>query len=416
LTAATPATPATPASPATARPPPAITVLWRDLPGAPVEGGRARRFGIVAGAGDAADVRRLSIPAGGRRLARAASYVTALAQALAAAITTPAPRVLLFYPDLPAFMPARWWKLPLLAAWLALLRAVLSLRGRELFVDVVDVPRWQAVSLHYELPLPAGVLRAVERLVFGLADRVTVTTATVARELALDLSLPRSRFRVLVNGSHAWIGRLPRARTGGRERSQRPDPVVRFIYLGCLDRTQDRGIRRMCRAFIAASRDPIELVLIGESGDWIPGEFPAPGLRVLPPLPEADCVPWLRSSHFALIPYPTAGYYRTVCPTKLALYAQAGVPVVATPMDEVRVLVERHRLGECLEPEEVFARWRELVDRYEDYTGGTDLEALTWESAVRRAGLLEPAGTDPATGPSGSGARRSARRAARRSP
>ena len=77
-----------------------LDVLWQDpRPGAVVEGGRSRRLGILSGLGDAA---RLHVF--GRQ-----SYIFRFIESLK--IARRGGDVLVFYPDLPLFLPARAWKI-----------------------------------------------------------------------------------------------------------------------------------------------------------------------------------------------------------------------------------------------------------------------------------------------------------------
>ncbi|MBI4864970.1 MAG: hypothetical protein HY815_32630 [Candidatus Riflebacteria bacterium] len=355
---------------------PELTALWRERPGPVLEGGRARRHHILGALSDRVRVHRLPLPAGPGAIDRLQAFAGALLEGLRVAATVRTGALLLFYPDLPCFVPARAVKVPLMILWVVAVRLLLTARGRRLVVDVGDVPRWQALSLNYDLPAPWWLLRMAELVVFRCADRVTVASRGMARDLALDLSLPEARLAVLPNGAPRRLLEL------GPPVRPAPGPSIRCIYVGSLDPAQDRGVRALCRAFLARDDPRCELVLIGENGGWIDEEFCSDRIRAFGPIPEDDCVPWIRSSHFALIPYPVDRYYRIVYPTKLALYALSRVPILSSRLPEVVDPIERHRLGECLEPDRVFGRIDELVARYRDFAGGVDLEALTWEAAV----------------------------------
>jgi glycosyltransferase involved in cell wall biosynthesis len=341
---------------------PDVCVLWRDRDGPVLEGGRARRVNLVKALGDRAEVCRL-----------AGSYVDVWIASLVAAARTPARAVLVWFPDLPVWMPASLAKLPFALAWLALLRLILSVRGRALVADVGDVPRYQCTSLNYELSGGQFVWTVLERALFRLADRIAVTNDVIASWLARDHALPPERFRVVVNGAPRALLDVPRRSEPG---------AARFVYVGNLDATQDRGIRALCRAFASRAPGDAELVLIGEGGAWIERELATPGLRVLDAMPEERTYEWLARADFALIPYPTGGYYPAVCPTKLALYALARVPILSTDMEVSRALIERHGLGEVLAPAEVFARWPALAEKYRAFAGGRDLERLSWDAAA----------------------------------
>jgi hypothetical protein len=90
----------------------------------------------------------------------------------------------------------------------------------------------------------------------------------------------------------------------------------------------------------------------------------------------------VRSCDCAVVPYPLGGYYRSVCPTKLAFYALCRVPVLATPMDEVRGPIERHALGEIRDLTTWFESWPALSRQFRGFAGGRDLDRLTWDAAI----------------------------------
>lgn len=355
---------------------PSIAVLHRDpMPGPVREGGKARRAGLLAALKDA-QVHHLAISCRGSSdtlEGRLVPYFLALRQALAVAAHTDAPRLLLFYPELPGLHPARGFKLPLILAWLLVLRWICTARHIRLQVDVGDIPRWQHPSLGLPLSMWPSLHRLVERVLFGLADRVTCATDALADDLAADLGLPRVRFAVVPNAAHPPAGPRP-ARPPGRRR---------FIYVGGLSRA--RGLETLCREFVTKAPPDCELVLIGEDGDWISAAFPR--VRVLPAQPEEDCAREVAASDFALIPYPTTGYYRTVVPMKLPLYAVARTPIISTALQASKSVVERHGLGECLPVEEMFADVSALEKRYAGFTGGTDLDVFEWPASA--TALLE---------------------------
>lgn len=391
-----------------------VAVLLRDHEGPVLEGGRARRFHIVRALGDRAEIHRLATPSGSDFATRSRAYLRSLVEGVLVALRTSAPRLLLFYPDLPGFVPARSWKVTVLLAWLCILRLVLTLRSKRLIVDVGDIPRWQYPALNLSLPVSPALLRLLEYWLFLLADQVTLSTSSLASRLSCDLGITPSRFVVLANGAPASLANLELPGAGpplaSQIGSERPPPIggsrtfdptgsvrrqescsdrlhgrLKFVYVGSLDRRQDRGITGLCRAFIRSVEydgAPIDLLLIGEGGDWIREEFRTSRLTVLGPLPEQELPVWIRKSHFAIIPYPIDRYYETVCPTKLAFYALCGIPILSTPLPEVVRLLERHLLGECVEPETVFTRWQELARKYEGFAGGIHLESLTWEAQV----------------------------------
>ena len=352
----------------------AIAVLHRDpMPGPVREGGRARRAGLLAALSDA-EVHHLAVSCRGSDTleGRLYPYFRALAQGLAVAGHSSAPRLLVFYPELPGAHPARAWKLPLVFAWLALLRWICTARGIRLLVDFGDVPRWQHRALHLPLPMRSGLHRLLELVLCALADRVTVATPELADRLARDLGLPRARFAVLPNAARPAPRRAPR-----------PPGRARFIYVGSLDARQDRGIRALCESFVTRAPRRAELVLVGEGGEWIAQAYPSPRLRVLPPQPEDVCARWVARSDFALIPYPTHGYYHTVSPIKLPLYALARTPIISTPLEATKRVIAQHALGECLDMGEAFANLRDLEWKYRAFRGGRNLQAFRWTVSAR---------------------------------
>jgi len=247
-------------------------------------------------------------------------------------------RLLLFYPDLPLFHPPRRMKVPLLRLLVAACRRACRAAGAKLHVDVVDLPRWQAIDLGYPLRMAPAALRRAERYLLQAADMVTVPAPAFADLLASDLGVDPTRVVVVPNG-------LPRTPEGPP-----PEPTLgapAFLYAGSLARSLRRGVERLVDGFLARAARGAVLHLCGADGEWLTGRALPESVRLHGHLAEAACLDLAEHCHFGLVPYPEEPYFRWCCPSKLGLYLAAGVAVLSSRLDETTRLVGDLGVGEA---------------------------------------------------------------------
>ena len=132
------------------------------------------------------------------------------------------------------------------------------------------------------------------------------------------------------------------------------------LYQGSL--IHDRGLTLLIRA--AAFLDPnIVLVFMGkgESQATLEACIDQQGVehrvKMLPAVPYADLLSWTASADLGLIIYEAGSpNVPMMLPNKLFEYLMAGVPVLASPLEAVVEIVEKHQVGSIissLDPQEI---------------------------------------------------------------
>lgn len=331
----------------TSRPEVLHTVFVRGKSAARLDGCGARRGHFLSAMGQGARVVELpEAPAG--------SFAAVLSECVRGEGS-----VLFFYPELPFLQRVTWVKAPIGLLLFLLVRMALALRRRRMVFDVVDIVRWQEISLHLGRRTSPRVIRAVEGILFRMADEIWLPSHELARWLVRDLALAERRFRVVPHLPPPAAASAAQVTSIMREV---PSPL-RFVYVGGLSLDEDRGIRQLVDAFRREAPAWAELHLAGERGEWLKELRPVPGLHHHGLLGEESLAVLVRKCDFGLIPYPEWGYYRTVLPAKLSFYESCGVEVVSTELPEVRRWIEGGGRGRILPYRRFASLFRELPER-----------------------------------------------------
>jgi glycosyltransferase involved in cell wall biosynthesis len=131
-------------------------------------------------------------------------------------------------------------------------------------------------------------------------------------------------------------------------------PHPRAIYVGNL-----AGYRVDFALLERLARDGVSLVLVGPAGLGDPGAAPAaaaglaalPNVRALGPQPRDALPALLRHADVALVPFLDNAHTRGSFPLKVWEYLAAGLPVVATPLPNLRALAGEGVLALAAEPD-----------------------------------------------------------------
>jgi glycosyltransferase involved in cell wall biosynthesis len=171
-----------------------------------------------------------------------------------------------------------------------------------------------------------------------------------------------------------------------------PSDRVRLVYEGDINLARGVGL------FISAMRyldDRYELVIVGSG----PDEMKCRGLageesisrkvRFLGKLPRASLHGILKTCTIGIVTYSFKGWNNLYCaPNKTFEYAQAGLPLLCTAQPPLRALLERYKIGICVEwgsddeaPGKIASAVSMLGANLTDYTRNlaSFLEAENWE-------------------------------------
>jgi colanic acid biosynthesis glycosyl transferase WcaI len=236
-----------------------------------------------------------------------------------------------------------------------------SLRGAKVLVNVQDI--------HPDLAIESGILRnpaavrfakALERWVYGLADRIVVISEGFARNLRAK-GVPGGRIDVVPN----WVD-TDFLRPGPRDNavSRRSGLDGRFVvmYAGTISISSNRALERTLEAAaLLASDREVLFVVVGEGlkKASLAAKAAALGLTnalFLPFVPYAELPDLLASSDVLLVPLD-GGKSELSVPSKLYSFMAAGRPILglAAPGSEVAELLRENDCGLAAPPDDAAA-------------------------------------------------------------
>ena len=233
-----------------------------------------------------------------------------------------------------------------------------ALRGARVVVNVQDIHPDLAIESGL-LKNPAGIrfARALEKWVYGLADRIVVISDGFARNL-LAKGVPAAKIEVLPN----WVD------TDFLRPGPKDNPVARrhgldrkfvVMYSGTISISSNRALERALEAaaLLAGDRE-ILFVLVGEGLKKRELEDKAAALGLanvlfLPFVPYPELPDLLAASDVLLVPLDRAKSDLSV-PSKLYTFMAAGRPILglAAPDSEVASLLRGNDCGLAAPPDD----------------------------------------------------------------
>lgn len=232
--------------------------------------------------------------------------------------------VLIHYSIFPALFSKRVVSSPLFSAFIV---GILERCGswNTIYIEVNDLPYEQAVDLE----LPKNRMDVFDRAIFT-KNNLNFIFASIEMERYAEkkFSISKSRVSALINGSHSPDKDFDFPTWFGNDRSG-----LVFVYAGSLNR--GRQIDEMIRLFIGSNHS---LVLLGVGGDWVQSEFnDSPNIYYMGSFPEKIAHGIVGKCDIGLIPYDENRFYYNICyPTKASFYAASGLPILSTPLTELR--------------------------------------------------------------------------------
>ncbi len=238
----------------------------------------------------------------------------------------------------PAFLAARWKKVPLIYD------------SHEYFTEVPELQNskfkkgiWERLerSILPRLPFMLTVNPSIARK-YEERYRVKVHVLPNYPELEKkpinthrsELGLPEDRFIVVLQGSGINLGR------GGEEALEAMGHTrgVLLLVIGGGDRYEK--MRQKAKELIEKDK-----------------------VRFLPRMPYEEMMRYTRGSDLGLsLDQPISENYRLSTPNKLFDYIHAGIPILASELPEVSRIVNEHRVGELTDPTDPAGIGRKIMD------------------------------------------------------
>lgn len=193
------------------------------------------------------------------------------------------------------------------------------------FMEVNDLPYEQSIDLE----LPVNKMNRFDRCIFG-EKKVNFIFASVemARYAKIKYSISDENVSTLINGSYSPPKDFDFPTWFDRDRSG-----LVFVYAGSLNK--GRQIDEVISLFVGSSHS---LVLLGVGGEWIKDNFHgAPNVYYMGAFPERIAQSIVEKCDIGIVPYDEHRFYYNICyPTKASFYAASGLPILSTPLKELK--------------------------------------------------------------------------------
>lgn len=264
----------------------------------------------------------------------------------------------------------------LATAWLAA-----KLSGAKLVYDAheISTSREGYASLR-------KIVAIVEKNLMPRANGTITTTEARAKFFARAYSVPRP---VVLQNRPRQQGLISSSRIRDELKLEKPWPIV--IYQGGVQ--QGRGLERLVK--VAESVPNAYFVFIG--GGRLDGALRqiakeldiTDRVHFIPTVPLADLPSYTASADIGVQPIEnTCLNHYTTDSNKLFEYVQAGLPVVASDLPEIRRIINTYQLGLLVPPGDSFALSSALNDlvvnqekrNYFAHCASAAAETLNWES------------------------------------
>lgn len=236
-----------------------------------------------------------------------------------------------------------------------------ALRGARVLVNVQDIHPDLAIESGI-LTNPAGIrfAKALEKWVYGLADKIAVISDGFARNLRAK-GVPGRKLEVLPNWVDTdFLRPLPKDNPVSRRLGLQDKFVV--MYSGTVSISSNLALERVLEAAkLLAGEQEILFVIVGEGlkKDALQAKAVSLGLRntvFLPFQPYLDLPALLASSDVLLVPLDK-DKSRLSVPSKLYTFMAAGRPILglATPDSEVAAVLRETDCGPAVPPDDAAA-------------------------------------------------------------
>lgn len=205
-------------------------------------------------------------------------------------------------------------------------------KHKNVIVDVSDLKYEQSRDLEINSSIISNI-RYFESLFFKLDLNFVFASKSMQRYAIKKYNVKTSD--VCNNGSIRLI--LDDNQTRISRNSK-----MKFVYAGSLNK--GRQIEEMINSF--PESDNIELIVLGQEGEWLRDYVKQENIHYLGSLTEIEAYNIVSKCHVGLIPYDESKlYYNIAYPTKLSFYLAAGITFLSTPVSEVIFVNESYEIG-----------------------------------------------------------------------
>jgi len=222
-----------------------------------------------------------------------------------------------------------------------------TLKKNIVYYEVNDLIYEQSIDLKLEINPNSLVYQA---FIFSLPNIKFIFASHKMRDYVVEkYHLEFKNTQVILNGAPEILT----INEVKNERGLQNEKPIKFIYVGTLNK--GREIEKLINVF---ENQYHELYLMGEGGDWI-NLCEKKNVVYLGSFGENEAL--LKTSQFdiGVIPYNLAFYYNLCYPTKNSFYLSAGLPILSTPLDETKSVI--NSLSDSIAIFAEMKEWKPLI-------------------------------------------------------
>lgn len=253
-----------------------------------------------------------------------------------------------------------------------------SSKRNLLVIDVHDLPYEQAIDL--KLPI-YDFIPEFEKDLFLLNCKFYFASKTMMEYAKKKYNIKSKNIGTIINA--------------GIDREKQDYELLRYnfideekiniVYAGTLNK--GRNIENLIENVIGL--DNINLILMGINGEWIEDKYiNNKNIKYIGSKSEDECHKICSICDIGLIPYDDSKlYYNLCCPTKLAFYTTAGIPILSTDTKETSRIINKWEIGWCYP----LSKWNEFFKTItkldlviKKKKVNEDMENFTWNNILKK--------------------------------
>ena len=195
------------------------------------------------------------------------------------------------------------------------------------YFEVNDLIYEQSIDLKLEVN-PNSLI--YENFIFNLPNIKFIFASHKMRDYVVEkYNIEYKNAQVILNGAPEIL-KIDELEKTNDLQNEKP---IKFIYVGTLNK--GREIEKLIEVF---ENQHHELYLMGQDGNWI-NLYEKKNVVYLGSFGEYEAL--LKTSQFdiGVIPYNLAFYYNLCYPTKNSFYLSAGLPILSTPLEETKNVI-----------------------------------------------------------------------------
>jgi hypothetical protein len=243
-------------------------------------------------------------------------------------ITTNKANIFIHETVLVSLFPLKMFKYDLFARFF--LRIMITADEKNnLFIEINDLPFEQAKDLDLEFHYGQ---ENFQKSIFGLKNAKYAFASSLMKDYSIEKYKIKNKCETIINAG-------PKRSSGNSNQIETVKTLINkdkvsYVYCGTLNK--GRQIEKMLETF-ESKNNYSQLFLLGADGEWIKERKNSSKIYYLGNFEEDTAHSLVSLFDVGLVPYDNTRFYYNICyPTKISFYLTAGLPVICTPLKELK--------------------------------------------------------------------------------